>query len=79
MRRAFTVLRCRDYAKFDIRIDGAMGTTYFTDANPNTALGPSPGLPLTEVLWLHGIKFSRVLASLMTKHARRLQAASEAT
>jgi D-alanine-D-alanine ligase len=71
-RRAFEVLRCRDYAKFDVRVDAATGTPYFTDANPNTAFGPSLGLPMTEVLQLHGVKFSKVLASLMTKHARRI-------
>ena len=71
-RQAFEVLRCRDYAKFDVRIDPANGTPYFTDANPNTAFGPGLGLPFTEVLYLHRVKFSRVLASLMSKHARRL-------
>ena len=73
-RRAFEVLRCRDYAKFDVRIDAATGTPYFTDANPNTAFGPGLGLPMTEVLQLHGVKFSRILASLMAKHARRIYA-----
>jgi len=73
-RRAFEVLRCRDYAKFDVRIDAATGTPYFTDANPNTAFGPDPGLPMTEVLHLHGVKFSKILASLMTKHAHQIYA-----
>lgn len=72
VRRAFEVLRCQDYAKFDIRLDAATGTPFFTDANPNTAFGPHLGLPMTEVLQLHGIKFSKILASLMTKHARRI-------
>jgi D-alanine-D-alanine ligase len=75
--RAFEVLRCRDYAKFDVRIDPETGTPYFTDANPNTAFGPGLGLPMTEVLQLHGIKFSKVLASLMTKHARRIYASAQ--
>jgi D-alanine-D-alanine ligase len=75
--RAFEVLRCRDYAKFDVRIDEATGTPYFTDANPNTAFGPSLGLPMTEVLQFHGVKFSRILASLMTKHARRIYASAQ--
>jgi hypothetical protein len=57
-----------------VRIDATTGTPYFTDANPNTAFGPDPGLPMTEVLQLHGVKFSRILASLMTKHARRIYA-----
>lgn len=73
-RRAFELLRCRDYAKFDVRIEAATGVPYFTDANPNTAFGPHLGLPMTEVLHLHGVKFSRVLASLLSKHARRIQA-----
>lgn len=71
-RLSFEVLRCRDYAKFDVRIDPASGMCYFTDANPNTAFGPDAGLPFTEVLNLHGVKFSRALASLMSKHALRL-------
>jgi D-alanine-D-alanine ligase len=75
-RKAFEVLRCRDYAKFDVRIDPANGTPYFTDANPNTAFGPGLGLPFTEVLQLHRIKFSKVLASLMSKHALALIQAS---
>lgn len=72
--RAFTVLKNKDYAKFDIRVDGASRLPYFTDANPNTAFGPSKGLPLTEVLDLYGVPFEDLLASLMTKYARRIAA-----
>lgn len=71
-RKAFKVLWCRDYAKFDVRVDEVDGTPYFTDANPNTAFGPDLGLPFTEVLQLHEIDFSTVLASLMSKYARTL-------
>jgi hypothetical protein len=71
-RKAFKVLCCRDYAKFDVRVDETSGAPYFTDANPNTAFGPNVGLPFTEVLKLHGIEFSKVLVSLMSKHARTL-------
>lgn len=76
-RIAFDTLRCQDYAKFDVRIDPATDIPYFIDANPNTAFGPASGLPMTEVLQLHGIRFSRVLASLMTKHARRIYGSSQ--
>ncbi len=62
--RAFNGLRHKDYAKFDIRYDEESGTPYFTDCNPNTAFGPDKGLPLTEVIGLHGIKFEDILASL---------------
>lgn len=71
-RKAFKVLCFKDYAKFDIRIDAVTGTPYFTDANPNTAFGPSLGLPFTEVLQVHGIEFASVLLSLMSRHARTL-------
>ncbi len=40
-RRAFRVLHCQDYAKFDVRLDPATATPYFIDANPNTAFGPN--------------------------------------
>lgn len=72
--KAFTVLHNKDYSKFDIRVDETDGTPYFTDCNPNTAFGPDPGLPFTEVLkMLYGVKFEDVLASLMSKYARKVQ------
>jgi D-alanine-D-alanine ligase len=71
--KAFVVLKNRDYAKFDVRIDKETGETYFTDCNPNTAFGPHSGLPFTEVLALYGIPFSEALASLMSKHAKRIE------
>jgi len=71
--QAFRFLRNRDYAKFDIRIDEKAGTPYYTDCNPNTAFGPSLGLPFMEVLNMYGISFEKVLASLLSKHARKLK------
>jgi len=72
-RKAFSLLHNRDYAKFDVRVDKETGTPYFTDCNPNTAFGPSLGLPFTEVLSLNGIKFSDVLANLLSKHAKKIE------
>ena len=71
--KAFTALRNHDYAKFDVRVDAESGDPYFIDANPNTAFGPSMGLPLTEVLALYHVAFSDVLASLISKYARKIQ------
>jgi D-alanine-D-alanine ligase-like ATP-grasp enzyme len=71
--QAFTVLRNHDYAKFDVRVEEESGNPYFIDANPNTAFGPSMGLPLTEVLALYDVSFSDVLASLMSKYARKIK------
>lgn len=71
--RAFDVLGFRDYAKFDIRYDEETKTPYFIDSNPNTALGPDPGLPMTEVLALHGVSFEILLKSLLSKHAHTIQ------
>jgi D-alanine-D-alanine ligase-like ATP-grasp enzyme len=71
--RAFEVLGYRDYAKFDIRWDDETGVPYFIDCNPNTALGPDMGLPMTEVLALHKVDFVTLLKSLLSKHARKLQ------
>lgn len=68
--RAFGGLQHKDYAKFDIRIDGDTGIPYFTDSNPNTAFGPDKGLPMTEVLAMNGVDFSDVLASLLSKYAK---------
>lgn len=70
--RAFRGLHHKDYAKFDVRVDEETNIPYFTDSNPNTAFGPDPGLPFTEIMALHGIGFDEVLASLLSKYARAL-------
>lgn len=70
---AFTALHFKDYGKFDLRVDEETGTPYFTDCNPNTAFGPDLGLPFTEVLWRYKIKFDTVLASLISKYAKKIE------
>jgi D-alanine-D-alanine ligase len=70
--RAFQGLHHKDYAKFDVRVDEISGIPYFTDSNPNTAFGPDPGLPFTEVLRLHKIPFEEVLVSMISKYGREL-------
>lgn len=69
--RAFNGLSNKDYAKFDIRVD-EKGTPFFTDCNPNTAFGPSLGLPFTEILDLNKISFTQVLESLLSKYAHQI-------
>lgn len=71
--KAYRGLLFNDYAKFDIRVDQNDGTPYFTDANPNTAFGPSLGLPFTEVLNLYGVSFDQALTSLLSKYARKIK------
>ncbi len=70
--KAFTALHNHDYAKFDVRVEAESDNPYFIDAHPNTAFGPGLGLPLTEVLALYNITFSEVLASLISKYARKI-------
>lgn len=70
--RAFSGLAHKDYAKFDVRVDGETNIPYFTDSNPNTAFGPDMGLPMTEVLAMHGVSFDEVLAGMLTKYARQI-------
>ena len=70
--RAFNALSYKDYAKFDVRYDDRTNTPYFTDCNPNTAFGPDMGLPYTEVASLHGVEFTEILMSLLSKYAKNL-------
>ncbi len=70
--RAFGALQHKDYAKFDVRVDADTGIPYFTDSNPNTAFGPDRGLPMTEVMAMHGVEFSDTVASLLSKYAKNL-------
>lgn len=71
--RAFSGLQHKDYAKFDVRVDDETNIPYFTDSNPNTAFGPDMGLPMTEVLAMHGVSFDEVLAGMLTKYARQIE------
>lgn len=71
--RAFTGLQHKDYAKFDVRVDEETNIPYFTDSNPNTAFGPDMGLPMTEVLAMHGVSFDEVLMGMLTKYARQIE------
>ncbi len=76
--KVFRVLHSKDYSKYDIRVDETTGTPYFTDCNPNTAFGPSLGLPFTEVLeTLYGVKFEKVLEALLSKYAKKIKARRE--
>ncbi len=70
--KAFHGLHHEDYAKFDVRVDNETGTPYFTDSNPNTAFGPDMGLPMTEVMAMHGVSFEDMLISLLGKYAKQL-------
>jgi D-alanine-D-alanine ligase len=70
--RAFGGLQHNDYAKFDVRVDEETKTPYFTDSNPNTAFGPDMGLPMTEVMAMHGVEFPDIMASLLSKYAKNL-------
>jgi D-alanine-D-alanine ligase-like ATP-grasp enzyme len=73
--KAYRVLHSKDYTKYDIRVDLKTGTPYFTDCNPNTAFGPSLGLPFTEIAeTLYGLKFEKILQALLTKYARKIKA-----
>lgn len=71
--RAFNGLQHKDYAKFDVRVDEETHIPYFTDSNPNTAFGPDMGLPMTEVLSMHGVSFDEALGAMLSKYARQLK------
>ena len=71
--RAFNGLAHKDYAKFDVRVDAETSIPYFTDSNPNTAFGPDMGLPMTEVLAMHGVSFDEVLAGMLTRYAKQIE------
>ncbi len=68
--KAFEVLRFTDYAKFDIRVDEADGVPYFIDCNPNTALGPDMGEPMTAIMHLYGVEFTDIISCLLSKHVK---------
>ncbi len=65
VKKAYTVLRMDDYAKFDIRMTSS-GEFYFIDANPNCALGPIESeCDIGTILSLYGVDFDEILRRLI--------------
>ncbi len=64
-RKVFDLLDIADYAKFDIRIN-KKGKPYFTDCNPNPALGPAEAdCAIGNITKLYGIPFKQTLLRIM--------------
>ena len=70
-KEAFDVLKMSDYARFDVRMDGA-GRYYFIDPNPNPYFGPpkETHASYTIVLDMYGVEFKEVLKRMIQNTAR---------
>lgn len=65
VRRAFSVLKMADYAKFDIRLDQS-GRSYFIDSNSNPAFGPKElDIAMATILSMYGVEFPEILKRLI--------------
>lgn len=65
IKKAFSVLKMTDYAKFDIRIDYS-GRYYFIDSNSNPAFGPKElNCAISSILDLYDIPFLEILKRLI--------------
>lgn len=65
VKKAFSVLKMADYAKFDIRLDQS-GRYYFIDSNSNPAFGPKElDISMATILSLYGVEFPEILKRLM--------------
>lgn len=65
VRKAFSVLKMADYAKFDIRLDQS-GRYHFIDSNSNPAFGPKElDIAMTTILGMYGIEFPDILRRLI--------------
>ena len=70
VKKAFDVIKMRDYGKFDIRLDQS-GRYFFIDSNCNPALGPKElDMALSVILDLYGISFYGILKSLILNTVR---------
>lgn len=71
VKKAFEVLKMSDYARIDIRIDGA-GRFYFIDPNANPFFGPPHETHATYslILDMYGVSFEETLKRLFLNTAR---------
>jgi len=66
VKKAFSVLKMADYAKFDIRFDQSR-RYYFVDSNSNPAFGPKElDIALSSILSMYGIEFPEILKRLIS-------------
>lgn len=71
IKKAFTVLKMDDYAKFDMRVDES-GRHYVIDCNANTALGSKEmECPIGGILDLYGVSFEELLERLIENTLNR--------
>lgn len=71
VKKAFEILKMSDYARLDIRVDGA-GRYYFIDPNANPFFGPPKETHATYsmILELYGVSFEDTLERLMCNTMR---------
>jgi D-alanine-D-alanine ligase len=70
VKKAFSVTRMADYAKFDIRLDQS-GRHFFIDSNCNPALGPKEqDVAISVILDLYGMPFEEILKKLVLNTQR---------
>jgi len=70
VKKAFSVLKMADYAKFDIRLDQS-GRYYFIDSNSNPAFGPKElEIAMATILSMYGVEFPEILKRLMANTFR---------
>jgi len=74
IKRAFGVLKMRDYAKFDIRITDD-DHFWVIDSNPNTSFGPLE--PMTKITELYGVSFNDILDRLLRRNAEEIATVKE--
>ena len=65
IKKAFSILRMSDYAKFDIRLDKS-GRYYIIDSNSNPAFGPKElEYSIGVILDIYGVTFEEILKRLI--------------
>ncbi len=70
VKKAFTICKMADYAKFDVRVDQA-GRYYFVDSNSNPAFGPKElDVAMANILDLYDVGFAEILKRLMANTMR---------
>ena len=66
--RTFSLFRCRDYARIDLRVNSA-GEIYVIEVNPNPDISPQSGM--ARSIKAHGMTYADFVGNILDRALER--------